>query len=106
VDCDVPLVEELVSDQRSDVEWVVVAEHLQQYAWIPIDTAGFELLALADALEDQGLEVAFLPYRPGESGGFTDAIRQPLQLLVRRPDAPRAHDIAIDILGSDCDMIV
>jgi len=89
-----------------DDEWVVLAEHMQQFAWVQIDVAGADLLALEDALHDQGVEVAFLPYRPGESGGFTDALRQPLQLLVRRPDLTRAREIAAELLGADCDMLL
>jgi len=89
-----------------DDEWVVLAQHMQQYAWVPIDASGVDLLALEDALRDAGIEVAFLPYRPGESGGFTDAQRQPLQLLVKKPHLVRARDIAVGLLGSDCDMLV
>jgi hypothetical protein len=89
-----------------DEEWVVLAQHMQQIAWVPIDVAGADLLALEGALHDQGVEVAFLPYRPGEGGGFTDAIRQPLQLLVKRPDVVRAREIAVELLGTDCDMLL
>jgi hypothetical protein len=79
---------------------------MQQFAWVPIDVAGADLLALEDALRDRGVEVAFLPYRPGESGGFTDALRQPLQLLVKRFDVVRAREIAVELLGADCDMLL
>ena len=86
-------------------DWVVVAQHMQQLAWNPIDGASVDLLSLEDALTEQGIEASFLPYRPGESGGFTDALHQPLQLLVKRSDAVRAREIAVDILGAGCDMI-
>jgi hypothetical protein len=88
-----------------DDEWAVLAQHMQLTAWIPIDSAGFDLLSLEGALDEQGIESAFLPYRPGESGGFTDALAQPLQLLVKAPDLARARGIAQDVLGSDCDML-
>ena len=88
-----------------DDDWVVIAQHMQQVAWVPIDGAGLDLLSLETALAEQGVEAAFLPYRPGESGDFTDAVRQPLQLLVRRSDAARAREIATDVLGADCDML-
>lgn|GEM_PF-2112303 len=87
-------------------EWVVLAQHMQQFAWVPIDVAGADMLALEDALRGQGVEVAFLPYRPGESGGFTDALRQPLQLLVQRRELIRAREIAVELLGADCDMLL
>jgi len=90
----------------AESEWVVLAEHLQQTAWIPIDGAGVELLALDDALRDQGIESNFQPYRPGESGGFTDAVQQPVQLLVRRVDVTQARQIARDVLGSESDLLV
>ena len=90
----------------TDDDWVVVAQHLQQVAWVPIDGASINLLSLEDALRDQGIEVSFLPYRPGESGGFTDALRQPLQLLVQRPDVVHAREVAEDILGADSDLLV
>jgi len=103
-DCRVALVEAIALSTSAE-EWVVIAQHMLEYAWVPIDGAGFELLALEDGLRDQGIGSAFLPYRPGESGGFTDALRQPLQLLVRREDIDRARQVAVDLLGADCDML-
>jgi hypothetical protein len=103
--CGVPLVERL-APAKPDEPWAVVAQHTLQIAWNPIDAAAFDLLCLEDALRDQGIESAFLPYRPGESGGFTDALRQPLQLLVRGSDTQRAREVAREVLGADCDMIV
>lgn len=88
-----------------DSDWVVLAQHMQQLAWVPIDGAGMDLLSLEEALGEQGIEASFLPYRPGESGGFTDAVRQPLELLVKRGDFDRALEIARDVLGADCDML-
>ncbi|TLN26983.1 hypothetical protein FDZ71_00355 [bacterium] len=84
----------------------MVAQHVRQIAWNPIDSSGLDLICLEDALQDSGIEVAFLPYRPGESGTFTDATSQPVQLLVKSSDAVRAREIALEVLGSDCDMIV
>jgi hypothetical protein len=89
-----------------DDEWVVLAQHMRQIAWNPIDGPTMDLLALEDGLRDQGIDTGFLPYRPGDEGGFTDAVAQPLQLMVKRQDAARAHDIAIELLGADCDMLV
>ena len=104
-DCHVALVDEIAPPASAD-EWVVVAQHMLNYAWVPVDTASFDLLALEDALLQQGIESSFLPYRPGESGGYTDSLRQPLRLLVRRQDVQRARQVAADILGADCDMLV
>lgn len=104
-DCRAILVEE-IEPSAGQEEWVVIAQHMLGYAWVPIDGAGFELLALEDGLRDQGIESSFLPYRPGESCGFTDALRQPLQLLVRREDIDLARQVAVDLLGADCDMLI
>ena len=104
-DCHVSLVDTVAPPAPAD-EWVVVAQHLLQFAWVPLDSASLDLLALEDGLRDQGIDSSFLPYRPGESGGFTDALRQPLQLLVRSEDAVRARQIAVDLLSADCDMLV
>jgi hypothetical protein len=104
-DCQVDLVDAIAPSAAAD-EWVVIAQHMLEYAWVPIDGAGFELLALEDGLRSQGIDSSFLPYRPGESGGFTDALRQPLQLLVRREDVDRAQQVAVDLLGADCDMLI
>ena len=81
-----------------DDEWVILAQHVQQVAFNPIDAASIDLLALEEALADQGIEAAFLPYRPGEGGGFTDALRQPIQLLVKQGDFERAREVAVDII--------
>ncbi len=76
------------------------------YAWVPVDSSSFDLLALEDRLRDEGIDSSFLPYRPGESGGYTDSLRQPLQLLVRSDDVERARQVAAGLLGADCDMLV
>jgi hypothetical protein len=101
----VALVDELALGAQ-DEPWVVIAQHTLQLAWNPIDAASIDLLSLEGALGEQGIEAAFLPYRPGESGGFTDAVRQPLQLLVRRSDAEQARRIAVEFLGEGCDLIL
>lgn len=79
-------------------DWVVLAEHQLRVAWNPIDAGSLELLFLEAELNDHGIRVAFLPYRPGESGGFTDALAQPLQLLVKASDLDRAKEIAAKAL--------
>jgi len=89
----------------NDEDWVVVAQHVQQIAFNPIDGPAIDLLALEDALRDAGIGSSFLPYCPGEGGGFTDALRQPVQLLVKRSDFDRARDVAIDILGVDSELL-
>ena len=62
--------------QLSD-EWAVLAEHRLQYAWIPIDEGSLELLFLEDELTTHGIQVVFEPYRPGESGGYTEVSANP-----------------------------
>jgi len=89
----------------ADPDWVVVAQHVQQIAFNPIDPASLDLLALEDALVDERIEAAFLPYRPGEGGGFTDAVRQPIELLVKRGDLARAREVAIEVLGAHSDLL-
>jgi len=89
-----------------EVEWVVLIQHMLNYAWLPIDGAGIEMLSVEQALAEYGIETHFLPYRPGESGGFTDALNQPLQLLVKRHDLTRAREVARETLGPDTDLLI
>ena len=89
----------------TDQNWVVLAQHVQQIAFNPIDGPAIDMLALEDALRDDGIESSFLPYRPGEGGGFTDAIRQPVQLLVKSGDLARARELAVDTLGADSELL-
>lgn len=90
----------------TDSDWVAIAQHTQQIAFNPIDIAGVDLVMLEDALTSAGIESAFLPYRPGEGGGFTDSFRQPVQLLVKQGDAARARELAVEVLGSESDMLL
>jgi hypothetical protein len=89
----------------ADEDWVVLAQHVQEIAFNPIDGPAIDMLALEGALGDEGIESSFLPYRPGEGGGFTDAIRQPVQLLVKRGDLARAREVAVEILGADSELL-
>jgi hypothetical protein len=89
----------------AEQDWAVLAQHVQQIAFNPIDGPAIDMLALEDALRDEGIESSFLPYRPGEGGGFTDAIRQPVQLLVKSGDLTRARDVAVDILGAESELL-
>ncbi len=76
-----------------DEGWAVVAEHLMPAGWVPIDAGGQELLYFEAVLKAEGMDVVFSPYRPGESGGFTDACGQTLRLLVRESDLERAREL-------------
>jgi hypothetical protein len=76
-----------------DDEWVVVAEHVMQAAWVPIDSGGMDLIYYESVLNEQGIETGFLPYRPGENPGFTRSVEQPVQLLVKAIDAARARGV-------------
>ena len=80
--------------------WVILAEHMLQLSWNPIDPGGLDLLFLEGELISQGIEAAFDPFRPGEGGGYTKGAQQPVRLLVKEADLDRARQIARDVLGS------
>jgi len=68
-----------------DDDWVVIAQHMQQVAWVPIDGAGLDLLSLETALAEQGVEAAFLPYRPGGSHSNCSCDDPTLRVRARSP---------------------
>jgi len=77
----------------SEQSWVVLTEHLLRIGWTSLDQTTFELLALESELLDAGIPAAFDPFRPGESGGFTETVQQPIRLLVRSEDLDRAREV-------------
>jgi hypothetical protein len=76
-----------------DDSWVVVAEHVMPVAWVPIDAGCVELLFFEVVLKDEGIDVAFDPFRPGEGGGFTRDCAQPVRLMVKTSDSERARSL-------------
>jgi hypothetical protein len=74
-----------------DESWVVVAEHVMPVAWVPLDGGCLELIFFETLLRDDGIDVVFDPFRPGEGGGFTRDCAQPVRLLVRASDSGRAR---------------
>lgn len=82
--------------------WVVLVEHLLPVGWVPIDAAGADMLLLEAALAEQGIEVFFDPFRPGEAGGFTRDCAQSVKLMVKQADLERARAAADELgVGSD-----
>ena len=85
----------------ADDTWVVLAEHLMPTSWTPIDSGGLELLFFEAALKDQGVDVAFDPFRPGEGGGFTRDCAQPVRLMVRASDLERSRALLAEAAVDD-----
>jgi hypothetical protein len=75
--------------------WVVLVEHIMNTAWVQIDDACLQLLALESELDAHGIESAFDPFRPGEGGGYTRTLEQPVRLMVKQVDVERAREIAV-----------
>ncbi len=78
----------------SSDSWVVLAQHVMNTAWVQLDDGCLELLALESELTAQHIESGFDPFRPGEGGGYTRTLEQPIRLMVRETDLPRAQQIA------------
>jgi len=78
----------------SEDSWVVLAQHLMNTAWVQLDDGCLELLTLESELTAQNIESGFDPFRPGEGGGFTRTLEQPVRLMVREGDLVRAQEIA------------
>ena len=105
VDCRVPLAEpgSLDAAPGPGDEWVVLTEHTFRFGWASLgvmDDAGFRLIALKSELESGGIPVQFDPFAPGEGGGFTDTFYQPIRLLVRSADIPRAVRVLEDFASA------
>ena len=78
----------------SEDSWVVLDQHLMNTAWVQLDTRCLQLLALESELTAHNIESGFDPFRPGEGGGYTRTLEQPIRLLVRAVDFERAQEIA------------
>lgn len=78
-------------------EWAVVAEHLMSPSIVPLDAACIRMLALESELLGEGIPCVFTPHRPGEGFGYSRSVDQPIRLLVRGHDLPRAQRIAAEL---------
>ena len=61
---------------------------------MPLDSEAVELLGLESELTAQGIESAFVPFRPGEGFSYTRSISQPIRLMVTEGDLLRAREVA------------
>lgn len=82
---------------------MVLAEHVMNTAWVPLDGACIEMLALESELRAQGIEVVFEPFRPGEGGSFTRTIDQPIRMLVPGSELERAREVAAALASESGD---
>ena len=87
----------------SEDTWVVLAEHLMNTAWVQLDDACLELLALESELVAHDIDVVFDPFRPGEGGSFTRTLEQPIKLMVRQRDLEQAQLIAAALASETAD---
>jgi hypothetical protein len=84
---------------RSD-DWVVLVEHVSSQIGAPIDPDGMQLVFFEQVLLDAGIDASFAPFRPGEGGVlYTQAIAQPVRLMVKAIDLERARTLAREALA-------
>lgn len=59
-----------------------------------------QLIFLEQVLSDAGIDVGFVPFRPGEGGVlYTQTVAQPVRLMVRAIDFERAQALAREALA-------